>query len=44
MEELNNCDKFIDLIGADQYGQHIFAIYACNLPAKRTVHSSIIVQ
>lgn len=36
--------KFIDLIGADEYGQHIFAIYACNLPAKKTVTSRAIVQ
>lgn len=43
MEELKT-NKFIDLIGADEYGQHIFAIYACNLPAKRTVHSGKIVE
>lgn len=41
MEELKT-SKFIDLIGADQYGQHIFAIYACNLPTKPAAHSIII--
>lgn len=36
--------KFIDFIGTDKQGQHIFAIFACHLPAKSEFNSQTVVK
>lgn len=36
--------KFIDFFGTDKQGQHIFAIFACQLPAKSEINSQAFVK
>lgn len=36
--------KFIDFFGTDKQGQHIFAIFACQLPAKSEINSRAFVK
>lgn len=36
--------KFIDFIGTDRQGQHIFAIYACRLPEKKELNGTTFIE
>lgn len=36
--------RFIDFFGTDKQGQHIFAIYACLLPAKKEINNSAFIK